>query len=183
MVSSCGWLTCAPISVRSSSGSPTTISRARLTSFSTNASCALPCTRTLLPALQTSPLFPKMPQKHASTALVMSASAKTTWGLLPPSSRVSFFRLVSAEAWSSRRAVRTEPVKAILSTPGCRASASPVGAPYPGSTLSTPGGKPTSRASSPSFIPVSGVSSLGLRMTVQPVASAGPSFQQARQVA
>ena len=139
-------------------------------------------TSTRLPALQTSPLFPKIPQKQASTARSMSASGKMICGLFPPSSRVSFFRLVSAEACSSRRAVRIEPVKAILSTPGWRASASPVGSPYPGTTLSTPGGNPTSRASSPSFIAVSGVSSLGLRITVHPVASAGPSFQQARQV-
>ncbi len=129
MVSSWCALTCAPISVRASSGSPTTISRARVASFSTNASCALAWTSTRLPALQTSPLFPKMPQKQASTARTMSASGKMICGLFPPSSSVSFFRLVSAEACSSRRAVRTDPVKAILSTPGWRASASPVGAP------------------------------------------------------
>jgi hypothetical protein len=128
MVSSWWALTCAPISDRGSSGSPTTICRARATSFREGVMrLLLPSTR--LPALQTSPLFPKMPQKQASTARPMSASAKTTWGLFPPSSRVSFFRLVSAEACSNRRAVRIEPVKAILSTPGCRASASPVGAP------------------------------------------------------
>ena len=43
----------------------------------------------------------------------------------------------------------------------------------------TPGGKPTSSASSPSRSALSGVCSAGLSTTVQPAASAGPSFQAA----
>ena len=42
--------------------------------------------------------------------------------------------------------------------------------------LTTPGGTPASSTSSPSRNGVSGASSAGLRMTVQPAASAGPIF-------
>ena len=47
------------------------------------------------------------------------------------------------------------------------------------STLTTPGGKPASSASSPIRSAVSGVCSAGLSSTVQPAASAGPSFHAA----
>jgi len=43
--------------------------------------------------------------------------------------------------------------------------------------LTTPGGTPASRQSSPSLSGVSGASSAGFSTTVQPVASAGPIFQ------
>src|ERR1051326_4580517 len=43
--------------------------------------------------------------------------------------------------------------------------------------LMTPGGTPASSISSPSRSEVSGASSAGFRTTVQPVASAGPTFQ------
>ncbi len=42
--------------------------------------------------------------------------------------------------------------------------------------LTTPGGKPASRISSPSRRVVSGVSSAGFNTMVQPAASAGPIF-------
>ncbi len=45
--------------------------------------------------------------------------------------------------------------------------------------MTTPAGKPASRASSPSRIAVSGVQLAGLRMQVLPAARAGPSFQLA----
>ena len=70
-----------------------------------------------------------------------------------------------------------EPVKAILSTPGCATSAAPAVSPRPVTTLTTPGGKPASSTSSPSRNAVSGVSSAGLSTTVQPAASAGAIFQ------
>jgi hypothetical protein len=45
--------------------------------------------------------------------------------------------------------------------------------------LTTPAGKPASLINSPNFKAVKGVYSAGLRITVFPVARAGPSFQAA----
>src|ERR1700751_6451752 len=97
-------------------------------------------------------------------------------GDLPPSSNETRLRLF-AEAWTIFCPVRCEPVKATLSTPGWAASAAPAVSPYPGTMLTTPAGTPASRINSPRRKAVSGASSAGLRMTVHPVASAGPIFQ------
>ena len=70
-----------------------------------------------------------------------------------------------------------DPVNASLSTPGWRASASPITTPGPGTTLRTPSGSPASAASSASRSAVSGDCDAGLSTTELPVASAGPSFQ------
>src|SRR6202007_723781 len=59
------------------------------------------------------------------------------------------------------------------------ASAAPAVSPYPGTTLTTPSGNPASMTSSPRRSAESGVCSAGFRTTVQPVASAGPSFHAA----
>ena len=65
------------------------------------------------------------------------------FGLLPPSSRLTFFRFpVAAVAMSLPTSV--EPVKAILSTPSWAASAAPAVSPYPVTTLTTPSGSPAS---------------------------------------
>jgi len=72
--------------------------------------------------------------------------------------------------------VKCEPVNAILSTPAWAASAAPAVSPNPGTTFTTPGGTPASNISSPRRNGVSGASSAGLRMIVQPVANAGPIF-------
>ena len=69
-----------------------------------------------------------------------------------------------------------EPVKLILSMPGCFTMASPASGPVPGSTWSTPSGTPASSASSASFSAVYGVSSDGLWMTTLPQASAAAIF-------
>ncbi len=81
-------------------------------------------------------------------------------------------------AWAISLPTSVLPVKATLSTPSCSASAAPA-SPKPVITLSTPGGIPASSASSPRRSALSGVCSAGLRMIVQPVASAGPTFQAA----
>ena len=73
--------------------------------------------------------------------------------------------------------VSVEPVKAILSTPGCFTRYAPVVFPGPGTMLTAPGGKPTSLASSPSRSAVSGVAESGFSTTGHPAASAGASFQ------
>ncbi len=79
----------------------------------------------------------------------MSASAKTMFGLLPPSSRLTFFTLFEASRMISWPVV-VSPVKATLPMPGCAAIAAPAEPPGPVTTLTTPGGKPASSASSPS---------------------------------
>jgi len=99
------------------------------------------------------------------------------FGDLPPSSSVTRLSCSPARAaiW---RPTGVDPVKAILSTPGCSTSSAPV-SPSPVTTFSTPSGRPASSASSASRSAVSGVCSAGLSTTVQPAASAGPSFQAA----
>ena len=72
--------------------------------------------------------------------------------------------------------VPVSPVNVTLSTPGWAASGAPAVGPNPGITLTTPGGKPTSSISSASRSADSGVCSAGLRTTVFPAASAGPSL-------
>jgi hypothetical protein len=72
-----------------------------------------------------------------------------------------------------------EPVKQIFRTAGWLMNRSPTTLPLPGTTVKTPAGKPASRASSPSRIAVSGVSSAGLSTTVLPAASAGAKPQPA----
>jgi len=56
------------------------------------------------------------------------------------------------------------------------AMARPVIGPNPGTTLTTPGGKPAAAISSANFSAVNGVCSAGLRTTVLPAARHGPSF-------
>ncbi len=108
----------------------------------------------------------------------MSASASTMFGDLPPSSSVIFFS-VSAAPFMIDLPVLVSPVKAILSIPGCSTSACPTVDPAPVITLSTPGGKPTSIASSPRASAVSGVWLAGFRITTLPQASAGAIFHAA----
>ena len=72
--------------------------------------------------------------------------------------------------------VFVDPVNATLSTPGCLTRYAPVVGPSPGTMLITPGGNPTSAASSARRSALSGVCGSGLSTTVQPAASAGASF-------
>ena len=111
-------------------------------------------------------------------AVSRSASLNTMLGDLPPSSSETFFRLPAA-AWTISLPTSVDPVKATLSTSGCAAKAAPAVSPYPGTMLTTPSGKPASANSSPRRKAESGVCSAGLSTTVQPDASAGPSFHAA----
>ena len=95
-------------------------------------------------------------------------------GDLPPNSRASGVRWAAAVAIRAR-AVAEPPVKLILSTPGWPANAWPVAAP-PTTTLSTPGGRPASAASSAKRTIPNGASSGGLATTALPAASAGAAF-------
>ena len=95
---------------------------------------------------------------------------------MPPSSSVTFFT-VSAQSRMICLPTSVDPVKVILSTPGCFTSAAPTLDPGPGRMLSTPGGRPASSASSPMRTAVRGVSCAGLSTTQLPAASAGAAFQ------
>ena len=131
-----------------------------------------------LRAQQSCPVLAKTLIGDSAAARSQSASAKTMFGDLPPSS--SDTRLMSSAA-SFMIVVPTsvEPVKPIFRTSGWVASAWPASAPLPGNTCSTPSGRPASCASWPSISAVNGVSDAGLRTTELPAASAGAIFQQA----
>ena len=105
------------------------------------------------------------------TALVRSASERITLADLPPSSSATL-AMRSAAACEMARPVAVEPVNDTMSTPGWPAMAAPTIGPVPVTRLSTPAGTPASSAASNSRYATSGVSSLGLRTTVQPAASA-----------
>jgi hypothetical protein len=77
-------------------------------------------------------------------------------GDFPPSSSVMRFS-VSAEFRMISRPVDVSPVKAILSMPGWATISRPSVVPVPVTTLSTPGGRPTSLAICASARAVSGV--------------------------
>ena len=81
-----------------------------------------------------------MPKADRLTACSRSASAKTMFGDLPPSSKVTSFSVRAARP-AIRLPVSVEPVNAILSTSGWSTSASPARPPKPGTTFTTPGGK------------------------------------------
>ena len=83
-------------------------------------------------------------------------------------------------AWAMMRdPVAESPVSDTIATRGSSVSAAPTSPPGPVTTLNTPGGNPTSRAIRASSIAVRGVFDAGLRMTVLPAASAGPTFHAA----
>jgi hypothetical protein len=111
-------------------------------------------------------------------AVSRSASAKTTFGALPPSSSVTRLRSFAAALTISFPS-SVEPLNATLSTPGCAASAAPAVSPKPVITLTTPFRSPASCTSSASRAADSGVRSATFSTTVHPVASAGPSFHAA----
>jgi len=72
--------------------------------------------------------------------------------------------------------VRLSPVNEISGTSGCFTSASPASSPSPCTRLNTPVGSPASAKIPAQSDADRGVNSAGLRTTVLPVASAGPSF-------
>ncbi len=113
-----------------------------------------------------------------AAAFSRSASAKTMLALLPPSSRVTRFTW-SAQPTMIDLPTSVEPVKQTLRTAGWATNRCPTTEPLPGTIWKTSSGRPASRASSPSRIAVSGVSSAGLSTTVLPAASAGPNPQPA----
>ena len=130
-------------------------------------------TNTRVPAKQICPELENTPMAAPGTALSRSASANTMSGDLPPSSSCSLL-IFTADASMILRPVVVDPVKAILSTSGCLASAAPATGPSPVTTLMTPGGKPSSCNSSTTRRTLSEASSAGLMTVVHPVASTAP---------
>ena len=102
----------------------------------------------------------------------MSASAKTTFGDLPPSS-ITTGTTFSAAIFATATPTSTDPVKVSWLMPGWLASATPASLPMPGTTLRAPGGRPHARPISPRRRAVMGASLEGFTTTAQPAASAG----------
>ena len=167
-----------PICVSSSSGSPTRSAPTASSRASMKRSRALRSTRIRERAQQSWPALPNTASGAIAAACSRSASAKTTFALLPPSSRVTRLMVAAAPA-AIERPTSVEPVKAILATSGCSTRRWPHSRPGPATTLTTPSGSPASSASSAKRSAVSGVSSAGLSTTVLPAASAGPIFHEA----
>ncbi len=95
-------------------------------------------------------------------------------GDLPPSSSATRLT-VSAAAFCTATPARVEPVNDIMSMSGWRDMASPTEGPSPLTRLNTPAGKPASCMIN--SMALSGAISYGLRITVQPAATAGTTFR------
>src|SRR3954447_2789087 len=108
-----------------------------------------------------------------------SASSSTMFADFPPSSRNTRFNVSAARA-AMRLPTAVEPVNEIMSTRGSPVSASPTSAGSDAvTTFSTPGGMSVSSAAMRAMnVAEYGVSGAGLSTTVQPDASAGPSFDR-----
>ncbi len=104
-----------------------------------------------------------------------SASANTSAGLLPPSSRLTRLNPAADAAMILRPTARL-PVNDSLSTIGWLISASPVGSPGPVTMLSTPSGRPASCISAARRSTANVAYSEGLATIVQPAARAGAAF-------
>src|SRR3954453_4881535 len=108
----------------------------------------------------------------ALTAAPTSAAAQTITGSDPPGSSES--RLSAGPGRPAiRRPTGGHPVKATRRTAGCETSASPISAPRPVTTVSTPSGTPASENSFGTSSAAGGVGAAGFATTVLPLASAG----------
>ena len=130
-----------PISVASSSGSPTLIASTTSSNASMKASSAERSTRMRERAQQSWPALPNTAPGAAAAAAWMSASANTTLADLPPSSSVTRLIVCAAPA-AIVRPTSVEPVNATLATSGCSTSRCPQVRPGPATTLTTPSGIP-----------------------------------------
>ena len=96
-------------------------------------------------------------------------------GALPPSSRETFLT-VDAHCAISNLPTSVEPVNEIFRTVGFDVSSPPTSAAAPVTTFRTPFGMPARSPSTASASAEKGVCDAGLATTVQPAASAGPTF-------
>ena len=99
--------------------------------------------------MQVCPVAANTPASTPLQAASRSASSKTRCADLPPSSSSTPVMFAAAAA-ATCAPTAVEPVNAILSTPGCPASALPTAGPNPVTTLNTPGGNPASSISAAS---------------------------------
>ena len=120
--------------------------------------------------MQICPLFAKAERKTFCAVSSIETSGIMMAASLPPSSRVRRFRLDAAAAMT-RFPVAVEPVKLILSKPGCAVISGPNASP-PVMMLSTPAGT-KSRTSSPTRSTVIGVNGEGFSTMVLPASRAG----------
>ena len=116
-----------------------------------------------------------MPATMPIEAEAMSASAKTMFGDLPPSSRVALMNR-SPQTRPISAPVAVLPVNDIFCTRRSDTRGLPASAPKPVTTLTTPGGKPACSSSSTSSRSDAEVCSEGLITMVFPAASAGASL-------
>src|SRR5881394_417877 len=128
------------------------------------------------PHRQICPWFANDERTLPAIAASRSASAKTMFGFLPPSSSETFLNR-GAHASATLQPVTVPPVNEMVLIFGCAVIAAPTFGPVPCTTLRTPFGKPASRTISQSMNAVIGVNSLGLAMAVLPAAIAGAIFQ------
>ena len=127
-------------------------------------------------ALQDWPVLLKQCAVPPVIAFARSASSRMMLGDLPPSSCVTRFTVGAAFCTTSMPA-RVEPVNDIMSMPGCVLMAAPTSGPRPLTRLNTPLGTPASCRISAKISAEVGVYSDGLRIMVQPAASAGATLQ------
>ena len=141
--------------------------------------------------MQICPLLLNILTSEPSSARSKSASSKMIFADLPPNSKCTGVRFAAAAAMTCR-AVCPPPVKAMRSMSADPASAAPVTAPLPLTTLSVPGGKPASSISATIRNTDSGVNSDGFSTAVLPkarldaicmLASASGAFQGANKAA
>lgn len=123
----------------------------------------------------TDPWLKENPNTAHDTACSRSASSNTTFGDLPPSSRVTLFKFEAAAAFIMTRPTLVDPVKATLSIFMWEEMAPPTSGPKPEMMLTTPGGK-TLAINEQRNKAERGVCSAVLRTMQFPVARAGPNF-------
>src|SRR5690348_1008749 len=100
-------------------------------------------TNTREPHKQICPWFAKDERTLPLIAASRSASAKTMFGFLPPSSSETFLN-IGAHASATFLPVAVPPVNEIVVIFGCAVIAAPTFGPVPCTTLSTPFGNPAS---------------------------------------
>src|SRR4030042_863990 len=127
--------------------------------------------------MQTWPELAKALTAQRGIAASRSASGSMIVPDLFPSAIVTFFspafRMIDSPTGGL-------PVKEIFATLGSVVIHSPTVPPEPTTTFMTPGGRPAPSRISPRRIAVSGVVDAGLRTSVQPAASAGPTLWATR---
>src|ERR1700735_3921455 len=122
--------------------------------------------------MQVWPVAAKIPATTPLAAASRSASSKTMFGDLPPSSTETCAKGDAAPVITAEPTA-VEPVNATLSTPGCSASGAPQSGPKPVTTLNTPGGKPASSISCANSSVEAGGCSAGFATERDPAAGAG----------